>query len=143
MKLSCDVINDLLPLYHDEVCSEATKKIVEEHLKECETCRNLVEKIGKEYCVSQKELDETIFFKDIQQRLKKREIRFSMLVIAFICLTWIGLHIANTYKFISVGASSFEISEVSHLEDKAIGFYVRICDGKDVNYMKTKNADEN
>ena len=25
MKLSCDVINDLLPLYYDEVCSEETK----------------------------------------------------------------------------------------------------------------------
>ncbi len=30
MKLSCDVINDLLPLYYDEVCSEETKKIVED-----------------------------------------------------------------------------------------------------------------
>lgn len=27
MKLSCDVINDLLPLYYDEVCSEETKKL--------------------------------------------------------------------------------------------------------------------
>ena len=42
MKLSCDVINDLLPLYHDEVCSEATKKIVEEHLKECQTYRKRI-----------------------------------------------------------------------------------------------------
>lgn len=143
MKLSCDVINDLLPLYYDEVCSEETKKIVEEHLKECETCRNLMGKMGKEYCIPQKELDETIFFKDIQQQLKKRETRFAVLVVCFICLAWLGLHIANTYKFISVGASSFQISEVSHLEDKAIGFYIKVCDGKDVNFVKAENADEN
>ena len=112
-------------------------------MKECETCRNLMGKMGKEYCIPQKELDETIFFKDIQQQLKKRETRFAVLVVCFICLAWLGLHIANTYKIISVGASSFQISEVSHLEDKAIGFYIKVCDGKDVNFVKAENADEN
>ena len=38
MKLSCEVIKDLLPLYYDKVCSEETKVIVEEHLNECENC---------------------------------------------------------------------------------------------------------
>lgn len=37
--ITCDVIQDLLPLYEDECCSEESKKIVENHLKECESCR--------------------------------------------------------------------------------------------------------
>lgn len=37
-KISCDVINDILPLYADEVVSEDTRAIVEEHLAECEKC---------------------------------------------------------------------------------------------------------
>lgn len=37
-KISCDVIQDLLPLYLDKCCSEHSKKLVEEHLKECEDC---------------------------------------------------------------------------------------------------------
>ena len=36
MKISCDMIQDLLPLYHDGVCSEESKKIIEEHLQICE-----------------------------------------------------------------------------------------------------------
>ena len=36
MKYSCDVIKDLLPLFHDDVCSDDTKKVVNEHLNECE-----------------------------------------------------------------------------------------------------------
>jgi len=46
MKYSCDVVRDLLPLYHDEVCSESSRKIVEEHLAECDLCKIIMEKIN-------------------------------------------------------------------------------------------------
>lgn len=39
MKTECYLINDLLPLYHDDVCSEETKRAVAEHLEECAECR--------------------------------------------------------------------------------------------------------
>ncbi len=42
MKLNCKVIEDLLPLYLDDICSEESREIVEEHLKECEECRKLI-----------------------------------------------------------------------------------------------------
>lgn len=38
MRLSCDIVQDLLPLYEDDLCSQATREAVEEHLRECETC---------------------------------------------------------------------------------------------------------
>ena len=34
-----DIIFDLLPLYHDGVCSAASRAAVEAHLKACGTCR--------------------------------------------------------------------------------------------------------
>lgn len=37
--LSCDVIQDLLPLYEDDCCSEKSRSLVEEHLKECMDCQ--------------------------------------------------------------------------------------------------------
>ena len=39
MKVSCEIIKDLLPLYHDGVCSNESRQMVEEHLSECEKCR--------------------------------------------------------------------------------------------------------
>lgn len=39
MKLSCNVIDDLLPLYLDGVCSAESGALVEEHLQECPDCR--------------------------------------------------------------------------------------------------------
>ena len=39
MKISCEIIQDLLPLYYDGVCSQDTKQVVEAHLKDCEKCK--------------------------------------------------------------------------------------------------------
>ena len=40
MTYPCGIIRDLLPLYIDEVCNEESKQAVENHLSECEKCRN-------------------------------------------------------------------------------------------------------
>ncbi|MBO2515671.1 MAG: hypothetical protein CW338_00140 [Clostridiales bacterium] len=40
--MNCDIIQDLLPLYQDDVCSPTTKAAVEEHLNECADCRKLL-----------------------------------------------------------------------------------------------------
>ena len=38
-KIPCEMIQDILPLYVDELTSEVTNKEVEAHLAECEACR--------------------------------------------------------------------------------------------------------
>ncbi len=43
MKMSCNVIQDLLPLYCDGACSDESRHLVEEHLQECGECRETYE----------------------------------------------------------------------------------------------------
>ena len=38
-QLDHDIVQDLLPLYHDGVCSDKSRAAVEEHLQTCEACR--------------------------------------------------------------------------------------------------------
>ncbi len=38
MKITCDIIRDLLPLYAEDLVSEDSKQLVEEHLQDCEPC---------------------------------------------------------------------------------------------------------
>lgn len=40
MKIPCGMIQDLLPLYEDGVCSPDSREAVEEHLRTCDTCRS-------------------------------------------------------------------------------------------------------
>lgn len=41
----CGLIQDLLPLYQDDVCSDVSRKAVEEHLAGCKNCRTVAEKL--------------------------------------------------------------------------------------------------
>lgn len=43
MIVTCKVIEDLLPLYADGICSEDTKTVVEHHTAECADCRKKLE----------------------------------------------------------------------------------------------------
>ena len=45
MNKECEVIRDLLPLYADDVCSETSRGLIEEHLQECPDCAAVLEKI--------------------------------------------------------------------------------------------------
>ena len=40
-KISCNTCLDLMPLVKDGVSSKDSKKLVEEHLLECEDCKNI------------------------------------------------------------------------------------------------------
>ena len=41
-QVPCEVIRDLLPSYIDGLTSETTNRLIEEHLKECEACREVL-----------------------------------------------------------------------------------------------------
>ena len=45
MKLNCNVIRDLLPLYTDDICSGESRALVDEHLADCRECTLLLERL--------------------------------------------------------------------------------------------------
>lgn len=90
--LPCEVVRDLLPLYHDEVVSYVTASEVEKHLDRCASCRQeyllFGEKLpqtGKEQAGSKQKFD------DFRKKLKKKKNRekFIACLAAVVCL--IGL----------------------------------------------------
>ncbi len=38
MRISCEMVEDLLPLYLDDSCSKDSRIAVEEHLRACQDC---------------------------------------------------------------------------------------------------------
>lgn len=62
MKVSCEIIKDLLPLYHDGVCSNDSRAMIEEHLVECDSCK-----------AELKAMDGVLFINNKDQNLKEAE----------------------------------------------------------------------
>lgn len=79
MKITCDIIGDLLPLYAEELTSADSAALVEEHLTGCEHCRKTLESL-KTGAVSLPE--ETIPLKKVQISIKKRRWATALLAVS-------------------------------------------------------------
>ena len=84
MEINCGIVKDLVPLYHDEVCSDETKAAVEEHIAHCSECRAALESLSRteymeETCYSEarsRELAESY------RKLRRRNSRRMALTVA-------------------------------------------------------------
>ena len=85
MKLECDVIRDLLPLYAEKLASPASSALVEQHLAECEACRAELEQMEKPVPV-QPEPQPDAPLRNIRKTLQKKSIRIAAAaVLAVLC----------------------------------------------------------
>ncbi len=74
MKLECDVIRDLLPLYAEKLASPASSALVEQHLAACPACRAELEQMEKPVPV-QPEPQPDAPLQSIRKTLQKKSIR--------------------------------------------------------------------
>lgn len=100
-KLSCEIIQDLIPSYADEICSDATKAYVEEHLKECSHCKKKYD-VYRNMEISDLELEKKQIdgFKKINTRMKAMN-RFSIVLIALLVGLGIYTFYSNTSGYLS------------------------------------------
>ena len=63
---TCNIVQDLLPLYYDDVCSPSSKRLVEKHLKTCEKCQNTYNELKNDSIDSmiKKEADSKVWMKE-------------------------------------------------------------------------------
>ena len=75
--MQCEVIQDLLPLYVDNCCSEVSREIVGEHLEQCEECRKFAESLKTELSIDRDEKDlyiqEENLLKNSRKAMKKEK----------------------------------------------------------------------
>lgn len=79
--LRCEIVEDLLPLYHDGVVNVITAEAVEEHLKECELCKKEYESISADIGEKKEKSTKEAF----TIMIKKKRIK-QVLLTAFACV---------------------------------------------------------
>ena len=110
MKYPCNLIKDLLPLYHDQVSSQESREAVEEHLKECSECKQYYEKMCGSDAIEPLAYDQEMSMKTAEsykQVKRKNRKKFVIMVLiavgaavvelaAFAFAIWMLGYMANT-----------------------------------------------
>lgn len=89
-KIDCDVVLDLLPLYHDDVVSETSQKLVSEHLEQCTSCKKEYEQISTTL-VGEIQSTKEQFTRMMNARRKRIKISIG-LVVALVFFFWFFSH---------------------------------------------------
>ncbi len=128
----CKIVQDLLPLYAEEICSEGSRAYVEEHLAECAECRIMHEVISRRVQASAAQPNIPKDFSVFRRYMKLKRILISLIALIVLVPLCIAayLHI-NMYMhdFKPVPVEPI-VSTVSRLSDGSI-------------YVSLKYADEN
>lgn len=149
-KVSCEIIKDILPLYYDNVCSEDSKRMVNEHLLECDSCKMELEGLGNEIRIPEKDIMEnrkdSKALKNISVSWNRLRLKsfikgsiISALTIGLIVLGYTGLF---KWDIISVDTNVVEIRDISEMPDGKIVYYAGINDGYSLNRIKYDMDDE-
>ena len=72
MNKECQIIRDLLPLYADDACSEASREVIDEHLKDCPDCAAFLEQIGATEAESDLRDEAALIIKRQARRFRRR-----------------------------------------------------------------------
>jgi len=111
MKISCNIIRDLLPLYAEDLASEDTREMVDDHLCDCTDCTEFLNQIRQEMQVPMETDTETL------NKVKKTIIRrraLSIMASVFTLITLVSL--VFTFLF-----TPFQLTMEQALDD----FYIR------------------
>ncbi|WP_438351090.1 zf-HC2 domain-containing protein [Paenibacillus sp. FA6] len=142
--ISCEIINDLLPLYYDEVCSNESAAMVEEHLAECPSCQleldsikaniNLPEEVVEQN-YSEGNLIKGIAISWNRTKLKafvKGLIGASLLSVV-VFGGYVGLFEWDIKK---VPSDIVKITDVSRLADGRIAYHLKLTDNYGLDRTK-------
>ena len=111
MKISCNIIRDLLPLYAEDLASDDTRAMVDEHLCDCTDCTNYLETLKQGTMLPVESAPESL------NKVKKTILRRRMLSVAAALLSLITLaSLVFTFLF-----TPFQLTREQALDD----FYVR------------------
>lgn len=101
MNVSCEVIQDLLPLYEDGVCSQASRALVEEHLRTCQDCAAVRKAMEQPIEPPPVEVDEANPLRALKRVTQKRRVALCCACAALVTLLGIFLFVALRFGWVS------------------------------------------
>ncbi len=109
-KINCDIIKDIIPLYIDGVCSKYSIQMVEDHIKECPDCRDLLESFRNPAITDEIRTSNEIEFKELTLKVKKKNrLKAILLVLGAVIASFVGALLLGIFVLgiFSLGGESY------------------------------------
>lgn len=108
-ELRCEIIQDLLPLYHDGVVNSVTHKAVERHLLGCEACAQEYRLLLSDLPV-RPEPEAASRFSSFAKAVQKKRVTTALIAAVLACiLLAAGLYVLTQVPTVPIDASDFQI----------------------------------
>lgn len=115
-KKDCKIVQDLLPNYIENLTKEETSKYIEEHIKECEECKELLDKMRTEIKSNdeKRDLREVKYMKKFKNKI--RILKFIILLIVLLLILAFILIIGRRFFIMKdISKKSQDINNFSNL----------------------------
>lgn len=120
-KIPCEVVQDLLPLYDDGICSEQSNELVEEHLEGCDSCTDIYKTMKKgipaidENQVKSDDLMAADLIKFLRKKSVLRDMIIALVIVAVFSVIIVLLQKVDTLHFVPY--KDVELAELYELEN--------------------------
>ncbi|MGV2940576.1 zf-HC2 domain-containing protein [Mesobacillus sp. LC4] len=110
MKISCNMIRDILPLYVEDMASQDTRDLVEEHIASCENCKKRLKEMRT---FEEPPVDTDIApLRNIQNTLRKKKLQTIILsVMVTLVFAVVTIAYLTTPAYISYNENAVSIIE--------------------------------
>ncbi|KYG34410.1 zf-HC2 domain-containing protein [Alkalihalobacillus trypoxylicola] len=107
--VKCEIIKDVLPLFIDGVVSLETKSMVENHLLNCEKCKQEYEEMSKEVVIPPN--TDNSMLKQFKENSRKKKIKFALAASLITAMVFMSVYwfVFNFERVIPYSNSLFSI----------------------------------
>ena len=137
MNYPCGIIRDLLPLYHDDVCSAETRNAVEKHCAGCADCRKILNDLDSmpEPYEMAKEVEPLRPIQKKWNHERKKSLWIGLGVAFFLILILIANTVLREWKCVPMGKDDVVVMAVFQTSDGMI--HITYDDLYDLNYFSS------
>ena len=141
-----EIILDLLPLYHDGVCSNASRQAVEEQLKTCPDCQAALAAMAAPLPEEGKAApDDAAAVRSLSRAWEKGKCRAwwkGAILAAVVCAVLVGAWAAATQLYLfPVDPEKIQITDVRQLSDGRVLYHLYIDDDLNLRQIRFEYDD--
>lgn len=136
----CKIVDDLLPMYVDNLTNDVTNKFIEDHLAKCPACKQKLLDMKNEVDIELNDIDLNVEIDGLKKIKKRTRLLITSCIIGIIALCSLFLWFNNNYRFYINDDGKIALYELNPEITYSDCTYIIIKGKKYISEIETKNG---